>query len=157
MSGSSLNWSAVSGASSYSINYKIATNTSWTVLTSSTTALTVNLAGLIPGTTYQWQVKANCGSTNSAYSESQFTTALATPNCTSTPPTGLTVTNVTTSSATANWTAVPGADSYSMQYKVLGTTAWITAFTTVTSQSFNMVSLSQNTTYQSHSKLNPHS
>ncbi|MBK9929116.1 MAG: fibronectin type III domain-containing protein [Saprospiraceae bacterium] len=147
-SGSSLNWSAVSGASSYSINYKIATNTSWTILTSSTTALTVNLTGLIPGTTYQWQVKANCGSTNSAYSESQFTTALATPNCTSTPPTGLTVTNVTTSSATANWTAVPGADSYSMQYKVLGTTAWITASTNVTTLSFNMVSLSQNTTYQ---------
>ncbi len=40
------------------------------------------------------------------------------------PPTGLTAKNLTSTSATISWAAVPGAASYSLQYRQLGTTRW---------------------------------
>ncbi|MBP6649972.1 MAG: T9SS type A sorting domain-containing protein, partial [Bacteroidia bacterium] len=46
---------------------------------------------------------------------------------------GLTVTGITTSGVTLNWTAVSGAISYSVQHRRTGATSWITASATSTS------------------------
>lgn len=48
-------------------------------------------------------------------------------------PTGLAVASVTSNSATASWTALSGATSYSFQYKTNAATTWITVNTTSTS------------------------
>ncbi len=61
-------------------------------------------------------------------------------------PAGLAVSNLTATSATLSWTAIPCAASYSVQYRKKGTTAW----TTVTSAtpSVTLTGLSAGTTYQ---------
>ncbi len=74
--GVTLNWTAVSGASSYSIQYKTSAASTWTLTTSATNSKV--LTGLVSATVYQFQVLATCSSGNSAYSAvASFTTAAA--------------------------------------------------------------------------------
>lgn len=61
-----ISWSAVSGASSYKLEYKLASSNIWTVITTSSTSY--NLTGLTLGTTYNARVLAVCSAQNSAYS-----------------------------------------------------------------------------------------
>ena len=48
------------------------------------------------------------------------------------PPAGVTASRITSKSATISWTAVPGAVSYSLQYRKAGTTRWKTKSATST-------------------------
>jgi hypothetical protein len=69
-----LSWGAVTGAVSYGIQYRISGGSSWTSATSATTSLAVS--GLTAATTYEFQVRAVCSSTSTAFSGSTtFTTA----------------------------------------------------------------------------------
>ncbi|MFM7153483.1 MAG: M43 family zinc metalloprotease, partial [Bacteroidota bacterium] len=69
-----LNWGGVSGATSYNLQWKVSTSSTWTTV-SGLTASTYNLAGLSAGTTYNFQVQAVCGSSTSTYSApASFTT-----------------------------------------------------------------------------------
>jgi hypothetical protein len=75
-SGATLNWGAVAGATSYSIQYKINGGPTWTTTTSTTNSKA--LTGLAAATTYNWQVRATCPSGNSAYvAGANFTTSAA--------------------------------------------------------------------------------
>ncbi len=72
-----LNWSAVSGATSYSLQWKLASSSSWTTV-SNLTGTSRNLSGLSAGTSYNYQVQANCSGTLGAYSTAAtFTTTAA--------------------------------------------------------------------------------
>lgn len=51
-----LSWDGVPGASSYSVRYKLSTDSSWTTTTSSLPA--VRLPSLTPSSTYDWSVQA---------------------------------------------------------------------------------------------------
>jgi hypothetical protein len=67
-----INWSAVSGASSYTLQIKYANSSTWYTL--GTVGVTqVTITGLQPSTSYHWRVKANC----SAYSASKLLTTPA--------------------------------------------------------------------------------
>lgn len=70
-----LNWGAVSGASNYTVEYKLASSSTWITATSANTTTTYNLSGLTLSSIYDWRVKANCASGSSAYITAQFTTA----------------------------------------------------------------------------------
>ena len=73
--GATVSWTAVSGASNYSVDYKNTSTSTWTVVTASTTSTTVNITGLSAYTTYDWRVKTNCtNGSSSTYSAAQFTT-----------------------------------------------------------------------------------
>ena len=61
-------------------------------------------------------------------------------------PTGLTVSNITTTSATTGWTAVTGATSYTLQYKV-STASSYTAVTGITTNSYGLSGLTASTKY----------
>jgi hypothetical protein len=71
-----------------------------------------------------------------------------------TPPTGGTcasttanaASSVTSSSATANWTAVTGATSYTLEYKTSAATTW-TSITGITTTSRSLTGLAASTTY----------
>ncbi len=67
-------WTAVVGASSYDLQYKATSSSTWMPVT----GLTSNaywIASLNPSTQYEFQVRTNCGSNSSAYSASKvFTT-----------------------------------------------------------------------------------
>lgn len=72
--GATLNWSAVGGATSYNLQWKLSTSGTWTTV-SGLTATSYALSGLTAGTTYNYQVQAVCGSNTSNYSTAaSFTT-----------------------------------------------------------------------------------
>lgn len=74
--GATLGWGAVSGASSYNVQYKTSAATTWTTTTSTTTSKA--LTGLTAGTTYNYQIQAVCTSGSSTYSTaSSFSTTAA--------------------------------------------------------------------------------
>ncbi len=69
-----LNWGGVSGATSYNLQWKVSTSSTWTTV-SGLTAVSYNLANLTAGTTYNFQVQAVCGGSTGTYSApASFTT-----------------------------------------------------------------------------------
>jgi hypothetical protein len=78
-----LGWTAVSGATSYNLQYKLSSATSWTPATTTTNSFA--LSGLTANTSYQFQVQAVCGETSSNYSAATTFTTLSVPTtCTDT-------------------------------------------------------------------------
>jgi hypothetical protein len=71
-----LSWTAVTGASNYSLQYKKSTTTTWTTVT--VTGTSYALTGLSSATTYNWQVRTNCTSGSSAYTVGTNFTTLTT-------------------------------------------------------------------------------
>ncbi len=74
-----LNWSAVSGATSYNVRAREVGTTTWGTGSSSTTS--INYTGLAAGTQYEFQVQAVCGSTTGSYSASATFTTQSTSTC----------------------------------------------------------------------------
>jgi len=75
-----VNWSAVSGALVYTVEYKPTSSNTWIVATGGTYGLSANLYSLTPNTTYDWRVYTNCSLTEaSGYTYSQVTTTGSAP------------------------------------------------------------------------------
>lgn len=73
-SSATVSWSAVSGAVSYSLQYKTAASSTWTTV-SGLTSTSYSLTGLTANTTYNYQVQTVCSGGTGAYSTaSSFTT-----------------------------------------------------------------------------------
>lgn len=136
-----LSWSAVSGAQSYTIQYKVSTAGNWSSLSS--TNNTVNLSGLKASTVYNFRVQAICAVAGTYSNTSSFTTPQASAGCGI--PGGLNAASVTANSALLSWNAVSGAKKYNIQYKTASATAWKTVNTNTTSKSIS--GLSAGTTY----------
>jgi hypothetical protein len=139
-----VSWSAVSGATSYDVDYKLNSSGTWTNAATGTTSLSANLSGLTSGSLYDWRVRANCASGSSAYTQAQFTTQSVVV-CNS--PTGLTSSGITTTSATVSWSAVSGATSYDADYKLNSSGTWTNAATGTTSTSVNLSGLTASSLY----------
>ena len=148
-SGATLSWAAVSGAVSYTVNYKLSTATTWTTLSSATTSPSVAIGSLIASTAYDWQVRTNCSAGNSVYAQAQFTTlSTGTNNCTTNPPAGLTTSNIATTTATMSWSASSGASSYSFYIKASTDANFTLLLSNTTSLSVNVTGLASGVTYQ---------
>ncbi|MEN9333112.1 MAG: hypothetical protein RLY35_292 [Bacteroidota bacterium] len=79
--GATLNWSAVTGATSYNVQYKVSTAATW--ITTTTSSLSLSLTGLIAGTTYNFQVSATCSAGIGNYSAmGSFATTAVAATCT---------------------------------------------------------------------------
>lgn len=72
--GATLGWTAMSGATSYDVDYKASTSTIWINAATGTTALQVTLSGLVSSTLYDYRVRGNCSSGPGSYAAAQFTT-----------------------------------------------------------------------------------
>ena len=70
-----INWSAVSGAISYAVDYKASSSTTWIPVAAATTATSANLTGLSQGVSYDWRVMSTCTAGPGNFVSSQFTTA----------------------------------------------------------------------------------
>lgn len=79
--GATVSWTAVSGASSYAVDYKTSAATTWTSAATATTSTSVALSGLTASTAYNWRVRTNCSTSNSTYSTANFTTAAPPSGC----------------------------------------------------------------------------
>lgn len=82
-SAATLSWAAVTSATSYTLEYKLSSATTWTSVNNASTS--ASISGLSANTLYNYRVTATCGTTNSAVSAtSNFTTTVATVSyCTS--------------------------------------------------------------------------
>jgi Secretion system C-terminal sorting domain len=79
--GATVSWGAVSGATSYTLQYKTSAATAYTTV-SGITATSSALSGLTAGTAYNWQVSATCAAGTSAYATGTFTTTAVVGACT---------------------------------------------------------------------------
>lgn len=142
--GATVGWTAVSGANSYDVDYKLNSSATWTNAATATTATSIALSRLTSGSLYDWRVRANCAGGSSAYTKAQFTTqSVVTCNA----PAGLTSSGVTSSAATVSWTAVSGAASYAVDYKTNASATWVSAATATTATSVNLTGLTASTLY----------
>ena len=71
-----VNWGAVSGATSYNLQWKVATAGSYTTV-SNLSGTSYNLTGLTASNTYDYQVQAVCSGVSGAYSATSSFTTLA--------------------------------------------------------------------------------
>ena len=134
-----LGWSAVAGATSYSIQY---TNPAGASTTVSSTTNSVGITGLTASTTYTYVVTATCSSgTGTPSASASFTTQAITACGT---PTGLSSSAITQTTATLSWSAVSGANSYTIQYQASGGSIQSTTSATNT---VNLTGLVANTSY----------
>ncbi|MGF2413821.1 MAG: reprolysin-like metallopeptidase, partial [Ferruginibacter sp.] len=76
-----ISWAAVSGATSYDVDYKTNASSTWINAATATTATSVNLAGLTAGTVYDWRVRVNCAAGTGNYVQAQFTTVTPPVTC----------------------------------------------------------------------------
>ncbi len=146
-----LGCAVVSGATNYQFSYKI-TGGTWVTVGSTTNSKLIT--GLTPASDYQYRVKAICPSGSSAFSaSSSFTTQGSACGV----PANPTTTNITTSSATFNWTAVSGASAYKVQYRQKNTdgswpATWVTVTPNPTNPTHTANGLTENRDHQWHVK-----
>lgn len=118
--GALVSWTAIAGAQSYKVDYKLNTSLSWTSLNTSSNS--INLTGLSSSSIYNVIVYTNCSSTTSSGSPmSTFTTTASV--CIA--PLQPTVSNITVNSAFLSWNAVSGAQSYRVEYKRNSDLNWL--------------------------------
>lgn len=138
-----LNWNAVANAISYSVDYKANSSATWTSFSTAQASTSASLTGLTQGTLYDWRIIATCSAGAGNYVSAQFTTTA--PFVCNT-PSGLS-SSVTSSGATISWTAVSGAASYAVDYKLNSSSTWTSAATATTSTSVVLSGLTASSLY----------
>ena len=108
-SSATVSWTAVSGAVSYDVDYKLNSTSTWTNAATATTSLSVNLSGLTAGSLYDWRVRTNCSGGSSAYTQAQFTTSAGSSCGTAFEPNETQATAATISAGVANSAAITTA------------------------------------------------
>lgn len=139
-------WSSVSGAVSYSLQYRIAGGTWYDVNGGPWTSSWYTITGLQPGTTYEWRVRSNCA--DGAYSPWSYNVSFTTLSGSCQPPSNLYTTNITGTTATLNWTAVSGAQSYSVQIRLPNGSWYYVPGSPFYNTSVTVDALSPGTTYE---------
>jgi|GEM_PF-631617 len=137
-----VSWSSVTGASSYAVDYKLSTASSWTSAATSNAGTSLNVSGLSGSSIYDWRVRANCGSGNSTYAQAQFTTA----SLCSIPANPSTI-NITSSGATIRWNRTADATGYYVEYKTSASASWSLLAANTADSSIALTGLTASTTY----------
>ena len=123
-----LSWNAAAGATYYELQFRRAGINAWSsaIAFSNTTNLTLPV-----GTTYQWQIRSVCGTgaTGAYTTGSDFSTG-GTAVCYT--PQNLITSQITSTSALFTWSAVSGATSYNIRYRLKNTISWTNATTPMT-------------------------
>lgn len=115
--------------SQYQLRYRVVGTPDW--LTVPTTSRTYTLTGLTAGTTYEWQAATQCSSEFiSTYTASQTFTA----SCLV--PTGLYASGAN-AGAYLSWEYNGNVSAYTIQYRLQGTTDWLSVSVTGSSYSLN--------------------
>ncbi len=120
-SGATISWTAVSGATSYNLQYKLASASTWTTVSNTTTSRT--LTGLTAGTAYNAQVQAVCASGSSSYSTAISFTTGSVSGCTDTWESNGTTGTAKTISVNTDITALIGSNGDVDWYKFTNTSA----------------------------------
>ena len=139
-----VSWTGVTGATSYMVQFKTSASSIWNTVNASSTSTV--LTGLAAGTSYDWQVKADCSPYSSAVSFLTSSTPPPPPtNCPT--PGSLSESNITSTSARLNWAASANATSYSIKIRQVGTGKW-TIYNNISGTSFNVTGLKKVKQYE---------
>ena len=145
-----LQWPAVAGATSYDIQYKNTTSTSWITISNYTPSdpsyCYKTIPGLLCGGSYQFKVQSKCAGGYLSNYSTPVTFILGIPS-------DLNASNITSSSATVSWTSVAGASSYTVRYKKVGAPSWTTP-NSVSTNSLVLSPLTASTNYEFQVKNN---
>ncbi|MEO0338828.1 MAG: fibronectin type III domain-containing protein, partial [Bacteroidota bacterium] len=137
-----ITWSGTN-ANSYNLRYRRVGQTAWTNRNTSTASY--NLTGLNDATNYEVQVRSVCQTGTSNYSSSlNFQTDAVPQPCNA--PGSLSVSSISTNSATITWGSVTTANSYTLRYRRSGTSSWTQVSTA--NRSRTLSGLTTGTTYQ---------
>jgi hypothetical protein len=139
-----VSWNAVANAISYAVDYKLNSSGTWTSFATAQTATSADLTGLTQGSLYDWRVQATCSAGTGNFVVAQFTTT-APFVCNA--PTGLASSAITSSGATVSWSAVSGAVSYDVDYKLASSGTWTNSITGTTSTSRSLTGLTASSLY----------
>lgn len=144
-----VNWNTVLGANHYKIRYKEIGTSPWSYKNNIDSLLTFRtLNNLSDQTTYIWQIRAHCDTISNFSSWSQVDTFYTFTNLCPT-PNNLTNSNITYSSAQANWDVLTTAHRYKIHYRILNTSNWANlSLVNGNVDSTNIPVLQQNTTYE---------
>lgn len=127
------------------IDYTTDNGTTWTVISPSTAndgSEPFSFSSLATGASVKIRVSAL---DNVFYAIGNATVSASAGACTTSAPTGVTVSGITRTSASVNWTALVGA-TYSVQYRKAGTATWTTV--PVSTNSYNISGLTESTQYE---------
>lgn len=138
-----INWASVANASSYDIQYKLNSASTFTTV-AGLTGTSYSLSGLSASSTYEYQVKANCASGTGSFTSLQSFTTASAPVCAA--PVNVTASSITGTTSIISWNAVPSASYYYIRYKKSNAKTWIQT-ATVTTTSYQLTGLSTRTTY----------
>ncbi len=142
--GGTFTWDAAPGAISYNLRYRATGTSTWTTVL--VTQPTYSVYSLTQTTEYEWQVQTNCtGGGVSAFGNSVIFTTPMQPCMV---PEFIYTTNITSSSATLNYTqgaGTQGGGPANIRYRVVGTSVWTTVST---STNYNAIGLLPGTEYE---------
>ena len=114
-----VSWTDVTGATSYSVRYRVSgSNASWSSTSTSSTSITIN--SLSPSTTYEFQIQASNTAGNSGWSSSGTGSTNAEPAPVPGSVTNLSTSNVSWDSFSISWSAPTSGGvltGYHVQYK----------------------------------------
>jgi hypothetical protein len=118
-----VNWAPIAASSTYVIRYRIVGTTTWTTINVTTPPFgSYTITGLSPYTTYEVQIANMCNgeTTVNPWSNPKVFTTERTCEL---PPPGLTITNLTPTTAVVVWDPFPGA-TYILRYRKVGIPSW---------------------------------
>jgi len=135
-------WTAVSGATSYNLQYRVSGSSAWTTVNGVSNPHTLN--SLSPSTVYEVQIQSVCGGGSSPYRVGVIfkTTASACAE-----PNALTATSPTTSSIVLNWTENGTATQWQVQYGLQGFSLGAGTTVTVNAKPYTLNGLTGGTIY----------
>ena len=138
-----LNWTPINGASGYKLLWRKLNSTQapdpW--ISDITGNHTLGITGLTGNSLYETRILTDCGGTWSDTSNAVF---FSTAGCSV--PESLIVTGMTPNTITIQWTAVPGATQYNIDYREMGTVTWNTVNSNTNDKIIH--GLTENTQYE---------
>jgi Secretion system C-terminal sorting domain/Fibronectin type III domain len=144
-SSATISWNAVSGVSLYQILYRVVGSPYWYNKITSNTSIV--LSGIDSGTNFEVHIRNACSSNGifGPYSLVSYPFTTAPPPC-SLPPSGVTVSGITTNVAHVSWNIVSSYGSFRVRYKLDNASSWDSV--TTTSLNTFITELTSNSLYQ---------
>ena len=116
-------WSAEPTPAGSQLRYRVQGAGVWTTLSVGNTS-TTTLSGLITNSTYEWEMRTDCGNGNVTEWVAGSTFTPVTNACP--PPANLTVGVIRGTSAQPRWNGAAGAVGYQLRYRPVGSIVWTT-------------------------------
>ena len=151
--GFDVSWAAPSTTltiTSYDVQYRAGPTSTFSDAGHTGTDTTFTFTGLTSNTSYEVRVRAIAGTETGAWSDSLYKATLAEAAGKPEPPTGVTVSDITSTSLKVSWTAPTGnisASSYTVLYMGLGLSSTTYTAVQTTNTSVTLSSLTPSTTY----------